>query len=349
MTSRMKALFFTGYGPPAARLSVLDAELPVAAAHEIVVEIRAAALNPHDFKTVRGEFKRWNSTTFPAQIGGDVSGVVVSVGRDVVRFRPGDRVFGVIRGAIAQYGKGAEDSFALMPAMASFTEMASLPVVGLTTIQAFQRAQLSADDRILIHAGSGGVGTFAIQYARSKGAFVFTTTSSANLTLVRSLGANVAIDYRAQNYLDEVTALDVVYDTLGGEYAFDAFKVTRPGGRIVGILPAELNKAFAVEIGLPRAMQLAFSLLPGRVSKLERQHKASYRFVYVQTNHCADHLQELAGLVEQGHVRAVVDRVYPLAQSIEAFEYLEAGHARGKVLIDPTSKAATINPPSELR
>ena len=218
----MRAFLLTGYGAIADHVRLADVADPVAGPGEVLIEIHAASLNPIDFKIVRGDLKRVSKYKLPRTFGFDTSGIVVSAGSGANRFKPGDAVY--VRATRETIGTFAErialpeSIVALKPAGVSHAEAASLPLVGLTTLQGFSRARAAAGQRILIHAGSGGVGTFAVQYAKHLGLHVTATTSSKNADFVRSLGADTVIAYDRENYLAQGGGYDIVYDTLGGAF-----------------------------------------------------------------------------------------------------------------------------------
>lgn len=327
-----KALQLTGYGSFADNLRFTEVETPQISANELLIRVLAASINPHDYKVVLGEFKKLDRLKLPAPVGSDFSGVVVSVGQDVLDIGVGDAVYGIADGALAEYCSVAAASVAKKPKPLTFVEAASLPLVGTTTIQAFDRiGGIKAGDRILIHAGSGGIGTFAIQYAKANGAYVYTTTSAANIRWVKELGADVVIDYKTENYLDECSELDIVYDTLGGQHTFDAFKVIKQGGKVVSLLPAEITAAVAGELKINPVIAFLFHLKPSKIKKLARQKDARYEFLFAKPNG-AD-LKKITALVEEDKVKPVIEKSFEFEHAVDAFEHLAAGHTKGKLAI----------------
>jgi hypothetical protein len=328
----MQALQVTGYGAISENLVITEVPELEILDDEVLIEIHAASLNPHDYKTVQGEFRRIEKIAFPASIGTDASGVIIKKGESVTDFNVGDEVFGIVEGAIASHGKARRSQIAHKPQNLTHIEAASLPLVGMTTIQAFECAKVAAGDKILIHAGAGGIGSFAIQYAKSLGAFVYSTTSSPNASFVKLLGADVVIDYLCQSCLDIARDLDFVYDTLGGQNTFDAFSMIRPGGRIVSLLPAELTREVAIELGLPSLTKFIFSLKPSKIARLKKAKNAFYKFLYVDVERYTD-LLLIAKLANEGKIAPIVDVIFPFSESIRAFEYLAKGRTRGKVVV----------------
>ena len=235
----MRAFVLDGYGAIADHVRLAEIADPVPGPDDVLIEIHAASLNPIDFKLVRGDLKRVSKYQLPRPFGFDASGIVTSVGAGASKFKPGDAVY--VRASRETIGTFAEkialpqEFVALKPAAISHAEAAALPLVGLTTLQGFARVKAQAGQRILIHAGAGGIGTFAIQYARHLGLDVTTTTSSKNVDFVKSLGADRVIAYDRGNYLEQGGDYDIVYDTLGGAFTVDAFKVVKRGGVVISL------------------------------------------------------------------------------------------------------------------
>ncbi|NOU46367.1 MAG: NADP-dependent oxidoreductase [Bacteroidales bacterium] len=328
----MKALQITGYGTMQDNLCIRNIQLPEITDDEVLIEIYAASLNPHDYKTIQGKFRKMEKLTFPAQIGGDASGVIIKKGKNVKGFKTGDEVFGIVHGSVAEYGKTIEAHIVKKPANITHFEASGFPIVGMTTIQAFEYAKIKPGDKVFIHAGSGGIGSFAIQYAKNKGAFVYTTTSTNNVDLVRRLGADVVINYKKENYMNVAKDIDIVYDTLGEQYTFDAFKIIKNGGSVVSILPSEINKEVATELGLPSFVKFIFSLRSGKIERLRRIKNVFYKFLFLKVNR-TENLLEISQLAEQHKIKAVIDKVFDFEESIAAFQYLSTGRAKGKVII----------------
>jgi alcohol dehydrogenase len=330
----MRAFVLTGYGAVSDKLRLVDVPDPVANSGEIVIRIDAAGLNPIDFKIVHGDLKRVSHYTLPRGLGFDACGVVTSVGAGATRFKPGDAVY--VRASRASIGTFAEqialsETFAARkPANISRAEAASLPLVALTTLQAFDRVGAQAGQRILIHAGSGGVGTFAIQYARHLGLHVTTTTSAKNADFVASLGANRVIAYDRGNYLQQGGDYDIVYDTLGGAFTIDAFKVVKRGGTVIS-LSGPPDRDFARRIGAGAMVRLAIWLMGRKVYAASAKAGASYDWSMTESD--GDQLADVAAMVEAGAIVPVLDRAFEFEQLPEALTYLEAGRARGKVVL----------------
>jgi alcohol dehydrogenase len=307
-----------------------DPELRV---DEVSVQIHAASVNPVDFKIRDGKLKLLLPYRLPFILGSDLAGVVVRVGAGVRRFKPGDEVYarpyGI--GAFAEFISIKEDAVAVKPKQLTMEEAASIPLVGLTAWQALiERANLKTGQKVLIHTGSGGVGTFAIQLAKHLGAVVATTTSTANLDWVKGLGADIVINYKTDDFETILHDYDVVLDTLGGETLKKSVRVLKPGGKLISI-SGPPDPAFAKEIGSSWVVRLAMRLLSYRIRKIAKRHHLSYSFLFMRPS--GDQLREIGSLIDSGIIRPVVDRVFPFASTKEALAYVEKGRAKGKVIV----------------
>src|SRR5882762_506576 len=325
----MRGFLLTGYGAISDNVRLTKIPDPVAGPGEVLIEIHAASLNPIDFKTVRGDLKRISKYKLPRPFGFDASGIVISVGAGA-RFKPGDPVFARASrdtiGTFAEQIALPENFVALKPSTISHVEAASLPLVGLTTLQGFARAGARAGQRILIHAGSGGVGTFAVQYASHLGLHVTSTTSSRNADFVRSLGAEKIIAYDRENYLEQGGDYDIVYDTLGGAFTIDAFKVVKRGGTVIS-LSGPPDRDFARREGAGWLVGIAVWLMGRKVYAASAKAGADYCWYFTEAN--GDQLRDIAALVERGAIKPVIDREFAFEQLPDALSYLEAGRARG--------------------
>lgn len=330
----MKALIVDRYGGPD-HLRVGDAPDPEVGENDVLVQIHAAGVNPLDFKIRNGEFKRILPYRFPLILGHEAAGVVVGVGSRVRRFKPGDEVFARPRdfriGTFAELISIAEDDVAIKPKTLTMEEAASIPLVGLTAWQALiEKAELSKGQKVLIHAGSGGVGTFAIQLAKQVGAIVATTTSAANLDLVKRLGADTAIDYRTDNFETILEDYDVVLNSLPGETLKKSLRVLKPGGILISI-SGPPDPDFARQSGASWILRLAMRLMSYRIRRKARRRKVRYSFLLMRAS--GAQLGEIASLIDSGAIRPVVDRVFPFESTKEALAYVETGRAKGKVVI----------------
>ena len=260
LEAKMKSLMITKYGDVNSSLEEQEVPKPAVKANQILIKTYSSSFNPIDYKIVSGAYKALGKLSFPAGIGRDVSGIVDEVGKNVRKFKTGDKVYSRINesfvGTMAEYVLSNVEDTALMPSNLGFDESASIPLVGLTTYQALvDVAKLSKGESVLIHAGSGGIGTFAIQLAKHLGAKVTTTTSAKNVSFVKGLGADKVIDYTSQNYLDEGAAFDVVYDTLGGDHTLNSFNVLKEGGRVLSIA-GTIDSITAEQFGLNKFIRM---------------------------------------------------------------------------------------------
>ena len=303
--------------------------------HDVLVQIHAASVNPVDLKIRDGKLKPILPYRLPFILGNDLAGVVVRVGSGVRRFRPGDEVFARPDedriGAFAEFISIKEDAVAHKPKKLTMEEAASIPLIGLTAWQALvERANLKTGQKVLIHAGSGGVGTFAIQLAKHLGAIVATTTSTANVEWVKRLGADIVIDYKKDDFANILHDYDVVLDTLGGETLHKSVRVLKPGGKLISIAGPP-DPDFAKKIGASWILRLAMRVLSHRIRKRAKRHHVSYSFLFMKPS--GDQLHEIGSLIDSGAIRPVVDRVFPFESTKEALAYVEKGRAKGKVIV----------------
>ncbi|MFJ8141608.1 NADP-dependent oxidoreductase [Streptomyces sp. NPDC096013] len=302
---------------------------------DVLIQVHAAGVNPLDSKIRDGEFKFILPHRPPFTLGHDVAGVVTRVGPAVRGFKPGDEVYARPRdsriGTFAEYIAVHQDDVAPKPASLSMPEAAALPLVALTAWQALvERANLRAGQKVLIHAGSGGVGTMAIQLARHLGATVATTTSTANMDWVKSLGADLVIDYKHEDFARVLTGYDVVLDPLGGRSLAKSLTVLKPGGLAIGI-SGPPDPAFARQIGAPPLLRMAMTALSRRVRRQAKRLGVRYSFLFMRAD--GTQLRELTKLVEAGDLHPVLDRVFPFDQTLDAIAYVDQGRAKGKVVV----------------
>ncbi len=330
----MKAMVIEKYGK-SVPLLLKELPMPVLGEHDVLVDIRAASLNPIDHKIKAGKLKLLLHYEMPLILGNDFSGVVIKAGDKVDQFKPGDEVYGRPRknriGTLAEYIAVHQDDISLKPKNLSFEEAAAIPLVGLTAYQAFHNIlKLQKDQKILIHAGSGGVGTFAIQLAKSMGAYVATTAGEKGYDLVKSLGADQIINYRKDDFEQHLKEYDAVLDTLGGDVLKKSFHVLKPGGKIVSVsgLP---NAKFGKEARLGRWKTILLSLVSHKLTALEKKTQTSYHFLLMKPD--GAQLKKIKELMEKERIIPVIDRVFKFAEASQALEYLEGGRAKGKVVI----------------
>jgi len=316
-------------------VQVRDIAVPVIGPTDLLVRVHAASVNPLDAKMRSGALKMLLKYRFPLVLGNDLSGEVAEVGAQVTRFKKGDAVYARLDkdriGAFAEFAVVREGAAALKPTNLTFEEAASLPLVALTAWQALvEIGKLEANQRVLIHAGSGGVGTVAIQLAHYLGATVFTTVGQRNIDLVKRLGADVAIDYRSASFVDVARECDVVLDSAGGNTLVRSFECVKAGGVVVSIGNTP-SPAFARSWGLNPILVLAIRVLSRKARSAARRHKARFEYLFMRAD--GAQLSEITHLVERGALEPLVDKVFPLAQVRDALAYSESGRATGKVVI----------------
>lgn len=324
----MKALQIKKYGEIREGLAFENVDKPKIQNKDILIAVKAASINPIDYKIVEGKLKDMLTLNLPVTIGYDVSGVVVEKGADVSNFEIGDEVYARVpqeqMGTVAEFVAVNNELVSLKPENISFEQASGLPLTGLTAIQALESVGIKEGDRILIHAGSGGVGSFAIQYAKAKGAIVYTTTSTKNVDWVKALGADCVIDYKTENYKEVANNLDIVFDTLGDDYTFDAFEIIKVGGKVTTIVGPP-DKETAKQMGMTDYK------LPEKLLKLIEEKSAVYKLTWMQPN--KKQLNDIKIMVENGTIKPIVDLIYPFEDGIDAVEYLATGRAKGKVII----------------
>ena len=330
----MKAFILESYGSNNP-LRLGEMPEPELRDRDVMVQVHAAGVNPLDSKIGSGEFKLILPYRLPLILGNDVAGVVVRIGPKVQGFKPGDEVYARPRqdriGSFAELIALDEADVALKPKNLTMEEAASIPLVGLTAWQALvERAKLKKGQKVLIHAGSGGVGTFAIQLAKHLGATVATTTSTANIELVKSLGADVAIDYKRDDFEKLLKGYDVVLNSLGKDTLEKSLSVLKPGGRLVSISgPPDVE--FAKANGLNLALQQAMRLMSAGIRRKARRRGVSYSFLFMVAN--GAQLGEITKLIEGGIIRPFIDRVFPFETTNDALAYVDTGRAKGKVVV----------------
>lgn len=330
----MKAFIVDRYGS-ADRARFSEVPDPQVREDDVLIRIHAAGVNPLDSKIRDGEFKLILPYRLPLVLGNELAGVVVRVGSRVRRFKPGDEVYARPDkdriGTFAEFIAVAEDDLAIKPKHLTMAEAASIPLVGLTAWQALiETAKLKKGQKVLIHAGSGGVGTFAIQLAKHVGAIVATTTSAANVELVKRLGADIVIDYKKDRFEEVLHDFDVVLNSLDGETLRKSLRVLKPGGQLISI-SGPPDPEFAKDLGQGRMLQWVMRLLSFRIRRQAARHRVNYSFVFMRAS--GDQLRQIGALIDAGVVRPVLDRTFPFESTKEAMAYVETGRAKGKVVI----------------
>jgi NADPH:quinone reductase-like Zn-dependent oxidoreductase len=330
----MKAFILERYGKKRA-LRLADMPHPELRDDEVLVQVHAAGVNLLDSKLRDGEFKLILPYRLPLILGHDVAGVLVKVGPRVRQFKLGDEVYARTDdfriGTFAELVPVKEASLALKPKGLTMEEAASIPLVALTAWQALvEKANLKNGQKVFIQAGSGGVGSFAIQLAKHLGATVATTTSTSNVALVKSLGADVVIDYKTQDFEDVLHDYDVVLNSQDGKTLAKSLRVLKGGGKLISI-SGPPDPDFAKDKRSSWVLRQLMRLLSYRIRKKAKRHRVSYSFLFMRAN--GDQLREIGRLIDSGIIRPVVDRVLPFESTNEAMAYVERGRAKGKVVV----------------
>ncbi len=303
----MKAVRIHQYGGPEV-LAHVEMKRPTPGPNEVLISVKAASVNPVDWKLRAGYMKEVFPLTFPATLGWDVSGTVEEAGADVTQFKRGDEVYALLEGgAYAEYATAREGVVSRKPRTVDHVQAATVPVAGLTAWQAlFEVAQLRAGQKVLIHAAAGGVGNFAVQFAKAKGAYVIGTASGKNHAFLRELGVDEAVDYQTTRFEDVVRDVDVVLDTIGGDTQERSFKVLKKGGILVSLVQPPSQ---------------------------ESATKYGVRALFYGAHASSSDLAEIAKLIDSGEVKTVIETVLPLVEARRAHELSESGHARGKIVL----------------
>lgn len=330
----MQALILKSYGK-SNQLAFADIPRPSIKPNEMLVQIHAAGINPIDNLIPTGAFKPIIKLKLPATMGSDLAGVVVEVGSQVTRFKIGDSIFASVfdsgAGSLAEFVAVPESVAALKPTNLDFTQAASIPMVGLTSWQALKvRAQIKPGQKVFIPAGSGGIGSFAIQLAKYLGAKVGTTTSTGNVDMVKKLGADEVIDYKKQEFEHVLHDYDAVLGTLKGDVIEKSLQILKPNSNIVSLVGPP-DAAFARARGMNIFMRFVFGLLSGKIIRQAKKRDVKYSFMFAHPD--GGQLAEIAKLLESGKIHPVIDKVFPFDQAIEALAYLEQGRSKGKVVV----------------
>jgi NADPH:quinone reductase-like Zn-dependent oxidoreductase len=311
----MRAAQLTHYGGKDALQLTSEAPKPSAAAGQVLVKVEAASINAIDWKIREGMMQQMAPLTFPATLGGDLTGKIVEVGEGVEGFEVGQEVYGQTNpfsgtGSFAEFSPIAATNIALKPITTDFIQSAALPLTAVSAYQALvETLNVQAGQKVLVHGGAGGIGSFAIQLAKHLGAYVATTAASEDIDFVKKMGADETIDYTSQKFEEIVGGYDAVFDTVGGETSEKSYQVLKPGGQLVSMAAAP-NDTLAAKYNVTASAQ--------------------------QTRVTTERLQKVAELVDQGVLTPAVDKIFPLEQITEAVEYMRQGHHRGKVVIKVT-------------
>ncbi|HDS1755059.1 NADP-dependent oxidoreductase [Pseudomonas sp. M5] len=330
----MKAFLIDRYGKDVVG-DITEVPEPQVDDLDVLVEVHAASVNVLDIKIRKGEFKLILPFKMPLILGNDVAGTVKRVGGKVSRFRVGDEVYARVdqarMGGFAEFVAVSESAVSLKPANLNMEEAASLPLVALTAWQALaEMAKVQPGQKVLIQAGSGGVGSIAIQVAKHLGAFVATTTSTGNVSWVKALGADVVIDYKTQRFESQLSDYDVVLSGLGGDVLEKSLHVLKPGGLLISI-SGPPTPEFAEQLRLSWLFRQVVRLISRGIRKKSEHKGVNYKFLFMRAS--GAQLAELARLVEAGVIKPVVDRAFALGSTADALAYVAEGRAKGKVVV----------------
>ena len=327
----MKAIVYRNFGSPDV-LECLDIEKPTPADGEVLIKVRAASVNPLDWKMMKGgpfilRLLLGLGKPKMKRPGVDVAGEVEAVGKNVTQLKPGDKVFGTCTGAFAEYAvsksaSGLKSALVIKPDNLTYEQAASAPVAALTALQGLRdKARIQPGDKVLVNGAAGGVGTFAVQIAKSFGAIVTGVCSTRNVDMVRSIGADQVIDYTQQDFTKSGQCYDIVLDCVGNHAFSEWTRVLNPKGIFVGV-------------GAPPDVPLS-RLLVGLIGALVRSMFVSQKIAIFIARVNQQDLTAVSELMAAGKVTPVIDKRYRLSEAREAFQYMETGHARGKVTITP--------------
>lgn len=329
----MKAFIINKYTKGGLQLAAIPA--PKVGENEVLVEVHAAGLNVLDSKIKTGEFKLILPYKLPLILGHDVAGIITQVGKNVKKFKVGDEVYSRPSdyhvGTFADYISIDEKDVALKPKNLTMEEAASIPLVALTAWQALvERADLKKGQKIFIQAGSGGVGTIAIQLAKHLGATVATTASNKSFELLKSLGADVLIDYKTQSFETMLKDYHVVLNSQDTKTLEKSINVLKPEGQIISI-SGPPTPEFADEMGFPWYLKAILSLISFGIRRKAKKRDVDFYFLFMKAS--GSQLEKITKLIEAGIIKPVVDKIYPFEQTNEALKYVESGRAKGKVVI----------------
>lgn len=335
----MRAFVFDQYKQPVHEADIPE---PTVGDRDVLIRVEAAGLNHLDERLRAGEFRAILPYKTPLTLGHDVAGTVIRIGSRVTRFTAGDRVYARPRdfriGTFAERIAVDETDVALAPTSISTVEAASLPLVALTAWQALvEKGNVQPGQKVLIHAGAGGVGSIAIQLAKHLGTQVATTVSGKNADFVRELGADVVIDYRTQDFETELSGYDFVLDPLGGDNLTKSLKVLKPGGKAVGI-SGPPTPAFAKAAGLNPVLRLAVTALSSKTRALAKKLSVSYEFLLMRAS--GEQLRQIAELVDTGVIRPVIGTTYSFDHTVHVLASLGTSSIRGKAVITGPDQTA---------
>lgn len=330
----MKAFVINKYSKKEA-LKLTDVTIPEVKEHDVLVEVHASGLNLLDSKIKSGEFKLILPYKLPLILGHDVAGVITKVGKNVTKYKVGDTVYARVAdfriGTLAEFIVVDEKDVALKPKNISIEEAASIPLVALTAWQALvETAKLQKGQKVFIQAGSGGVGTIAIQLAKHLGATVATTASEKSFEMLKNLGADVLIDYKTQDFENILKEYDVVLNSQDTNTLEKSLRIVKPGGKVISI-SGPPTADFAKAIGAPWFVKIILSLLSSGIRKKAAKLGVNYSFLFMKAD--GVQLSQITSLIESGAIKPVLDKTFPFEQTNDALAYVESGRAKGKVVV----------------
>ncbi|SDQ97952.1 NADPH:quinone reductase [Chryseobacterium soldanellicola] len=329
----MKAFLINNYTKDGLQLA--DVPAPTVGDNDVLVEVHSASINLLDSKIKKGEFKLFLPYKFPLILGHDVAGIVTQVGKNVKKFKVGDEIYSRVSdfhiGTFAEFISINEKDVALKPKNLTMEESASIPLVALTALQALvEKANLNKGQKIFIQAGSGGVGTVAIQLAKYLGANVATSASEKSFKLLKSLGANVLIDYKTQDFETLLKDYDVVLNSQDNKTLQKSINILKPNGQVISI-SGPPTPDFAKEMGLPWYLKIVMSLLSFSIRRKAKKRNIDYSFLFMKAS--GNQLENIAKLIEADIIKPVIDKIYTFEQTSDALQYVESGRSKGKVVI----------------
>ena len=330
----MKAFIIEKYSKHSG-LQLADVPVPELKAHEVLIEVHAAGVNLLDAKIKTGEFKLILPYKLPLILGHDVAGKITEVGKNVKKFKVGDEIYArpadFSIGTFAEYIAINENDLALKPTNLSMEEAASIPLVALTVWQALvEKGNLQKGQKVFIQAGSGGVGTIAIQLAKHLGAIVATTASETSFQMLKNLGADILIDYKNQDFEKVLEDYDLVLNSQDTKTLQKSLNVLKPGGKLISI-SGPPTPDFAKKAGAPWYVKIILSLISASVRQKAKKKNIDYFFLFMSAE--GTQLKQITELIEKGFVKPVLDEVFPFEKTNDALAYVESGRAKGKVVI----------------